>query len=132
MFINRKPNPIAETLGEGYLQSSNGNILLKFCTLELLNPIPAMVYNVTKIPRTSAIQYTHFLINNVPEHSGVCLHIGNFATGKKIDTKLCILIGKSFKDIDNNNICDLINSKVMFQQLLLHTPPSFKLTILQL
>lgn len=72
----------------------------------------------------------HYELQKVQGRSGIFLHSGNYATGKEIDTKGCILVGASFADIDGNGELDITSSKITlseFEQIMAQKP--FTLTI---
>jgi hypothetical protein len=85
------------------------------------------VYDVEKY--NSPTKGLCFLIKNVQGRSNVEMHVGNFATGKKIDTLGCILPGMRFIDIDGNGELDVADSALAMTTLLDIMPDSFKLYI---
>jgi len=64
--------------------------------------IPEGKYNVTKIFSTSKGKC--FQVHDVPERSYILIHKGNYATGSKVDTQGCILVGSRFEDINKDGI----------------------------
>lgn len=55
-----------------------------------------------------------FQVMNVPDRSNVLIHWGNYVK----DTDGCILVGKSFGDIDRDGIMDIEASKDAFDILM--------------
>ncbi len=94
-----------------------------------ISSIPDGKYDWVKVGATKAIPYPHISILNVPGRLGVCIHYGNFATGKKIDIEGCVIVGTSFSDIDGNGIDDIVNSKNTFLKVMDLLPDSGKLII---
>jgi hypothetical protein len=70
-----------------------------------------------------------FLIKDVPDREGCMIHIGNFATGKKIDTEGCQLPGMNFIDLDGNGTLDVEQSTIAMSALNHFLPDKFKLII---
>lgn len=107
------------------------------CTLELpdLNNhpqtscIPNGEYEWVKVGATPKIPYTHIALLNVPKRSGICIHIGNYASLKKSDVEGCIIVGGAFADINKDEIADIIDSKSTFNKLMALLPDAGKLTI---
>lgn len=71
-----------------------------------------------------------FLLKDVPGRTMVEIHIGNFATGKKVDTEGCILPGMRFDDINHDGNIDVADSTKAMEILLSILPDKFKLFIL--
>jgi hypothetical protein len=134
MQINRIYNP-KETLGALFVYDDAGNIIYECVSLELpwlkntpqVSCIPEGVYPVTKI--TSPINGPCFLLANVPGRASIEMHIGNYAAGKRIDTKGCILPGQNFQDLNGDGILDVAEATITVQHLLSIMPDSFQLTI---
>lgn len=128
--IIRKPNK-NETPGQMIV----GDFLC--CTLELpdLNNlpqkscIPANTYEWVKVGATHNIPYTHISVLNVHQRSGICIHVGNYASLKKSDVLGCILVGSSFADINKDGIQDIVGSKDAFTKLMEILPDSGNLII---
>lgn len=71
-----------------------------------------------------------YLLDNVPNRNGIRIHVGNFAGGVKKDSEGCILLGKTFVDLNGDNILDIASSTVTlkaFEQFLDKKP--FQLVI---
>jgi hypothetical protein len=89
--------------------------------------IPEGVYEVVKI--YSPTKGKCFLLNNVPGRTAVEIHIGNYASGKKVDTEGCILPGMNFVDLNKDGNIDVADSTIAMQSLLSILPNAFKLYI---
>jgi hypothetical protein len=102
-----------QTLGTGIVYNDQGRTLIQFNTLELpylnnrskISCINAGVYTIVK--RRSERFGTHFLVKNVKDRSLILIHHGNFYT----QTEGCILVGSELKDLNNDNLLDVVNSK---------------------
>ena len=70
-----------------------------------------------------------FWIKNVLGRDGILIHIGNFATGVKIDTEGCQLPGIDFVDIDVNGTLDITGPDIAMKCLNYFLPDKFKLII---
>lgn len=128
-----------ETLGYAMVLKDD-DAVFKFNTIELpmftiplkpntvcTNCIPAKTYQVTKIYSPTKGQC--FKVHDVEGRTAILIHKGNFATGKKIDTQGCILVGKTLKDINNDGNVDVVNSTATMKMLLNILPAEFKLII---
>lgn len=108
------------TLGVLSLFSSNDKLLAVFSTLELPNRdnqrniscIPAGLY--TCVPRVSKKYGKHWLVADVPNRSLILLHHGNFST----DTQGCILVGKTFTDVNQDGFLDVSQSRLAMSELI--------------
>lgn len=128
-----------ETLGYAAIIKDD-KMVFKFNTIELplfivplrlntvrTNCIPENTYRVTKI--YSPTKGMCFLVHDVEGRTAVEIHIGNYATGKHVDTQGCILPGSGFEDRNGDGELDVINSKTTMTQLLSILPNEFKLII---
>ena len=115
--------------------------LFECCAIELPKvfiPYPVNAQNVTCIPEgTYPVQRIYsptkgkcFLLYDVPGRSAVEIHIGNFATGKKVDTEGCILPGMRFVDINKDGNLDVQDSTKAMEKLLELLPDHFELIIM--
>jgi len=115
--------------------------LFECVTIELPKvfvPYPVNAQNVTCIPEgtylvekiTSPTKGRCFLLQDVPGRTMVEIHIGNFATGIKVDTEGCILPGMRFADINFDGNLDVQDSTKAMNKLLEILPQSFDLHIL--
>ena len=91
--------------------------------------IPSGEYEWIKVGATAKIPYDHISILNVLNRSGICIHIGNYASLKKSDVEGCIIVGGAFADINQDGIADIIDSKSTFNKLMALLPDAGKLTI---
>lgn len=139
MVISRTYDDL-ETLGQGVVFDGD-NVLFQFKTIELplftvplklnttrTNCIPEGTYDITKIYSPTKGQC--FEVHNVEGRTAVLIHKGNYATGKKIDTAGCILVGSGFTDLNKDGELDVIESTPTLATLLHILPDSFKLYIL--
>lgn len=132
-IIKRTYNP-NETLGKMTIIDGNKK-LFRCVTIELpdkgnqhnISCIPEGIYDVVKI--ISPTKGKCFLVLNVPDRSAVEIHIGNYAAGKQIDTKGCILPGMCFEDLNNDGIIDVAFSTTALNKLLEILPDKCKLQI---
>jgi hypothetical protein len=92
------------------------------------NCIPEGTYEVTKIYSPTKGQC--FQVHNVPGRTAILIHKGNFATGKKVDTQGCILVGDKVEDINSDGNVDVIHSTETMNKLLELLPDKFKLYII--
>jgi hypothetical protein len=89
--------------------------------------IPEGVYNVQKYSYEGHPNV--FWIMDVPDRIGIMIHIGNFATGVKIDTEGCLLPGIDFIDIDGNGTFDITGPDIALKAMNYFLPNKFKLII---
>ena len=71
-----------------------------------------------------------FRLYDVPGRDGILIHIGNYAAGKKVDTKGCILPGTYFTDINQDGYTDVAGAGDAMKKLLVVLPFEFELTIM--
>jgi hypothetical protein len=129
-----------ETTGLSYILEGDEE-LLRFYTLELplftvplklntvcTNCIPEGKYRVTKI--YSPTKGKCFQVHDVVGRTAILIHKGNFATGKKVDTQGCILVGSRLEDVNQDGNLDVVESTVTLTKLLDLLPDEFYLTIL--
>jgi len=113
-----------QTPGEGKLDR-DGDRLCSFKTLELpwennisrISCIPEGLYKV--VVRYSNKYSRHLHITDVEGRSYILIHWGNYAgslnpRSGKSDILGCVLVGKSFADINNDGIKDITASKHTF------------------
>ena len=125
-----------ETLGP-YIVMDDYTEVYRCCCIEL--PWLNNARNVSCIPggRTYAVEKYNtvehpnsFHILDVPDRDGILIHIGNFATGKKIDTLGCQCPGLTFADLDGNGTLDVSASTPAMAALNHFLPDSFNIYIL--
>jgi hypothetical protein len=134
LILARKLTP-TETQGTYIVMDDDQEIFRCKC-LELpwlnnqhnISCIPIGIYNVVKY-NIKAHPNT-FWIKDVPGREGILIHIGNFATGQKIDTKGCQLPGMSFIDIDGNGTLDVAGAGIAMNALNYFLPASFQIVII--
>ena len=109
--------------------------VMELVTLEL--PDLGNQHNCSCIPEGSydVIKETNshgkcFRVLNVPGRDGILMHIGNYASGKKIDTEGCILPGMAFSDLNLDGNLDISDSTVAMGKLNDVLPSQFKLYII--
>jgi len=89
--------------------------------------IPEGRYNVRKI--VSQHYGKCFIVDDVPERDSILIHVGNYASGSKVDTKGCILVGLRFADINQDGNLDVADSRKAMNLLLEVLPKKFILDI---
>jgi hypothetical protein len=135
MIIKRLSDDGVQTLG--IMTLPNGKV---YHTLELawknnnkkVSCIPKGKYKVKK--RTSAKYGEHFHILDVKNRDFILIHHGNYAGSlnpktNKSDILGCILVGSGLKDLNNDGILDVTNSKKAMAELLKYLPNEFELNI---
>ena len=86
--------------------------------------VPKSVYKV--LHRTSEKYKKQFILQDVRDRRYILIHQGNFNT----DTRGCILVGSSFRQVNNDSLLDITSSKRTLSQLLEATEGEvFELTI---
>lgn len=115
-----------QTLGILYVVEDN-KIIFTAKTLELpyknnnnkISCIPEGEYKVTKRKtKHSRFKYEHLLINDVPNRDYILIHGANYYT----DLLGCIALGDQFKDINGDNLDDVLNSLNTLRKLLTYIP----------
>jgi hypothetical protein len=126
-----------ETVGILKVHSNDATIQFSCSTLELPNLnnqhdiscINEGIYQVIKEKPSGTFNYIHFRILNVSGRDGVLIHIGNYATGKQVDTHGCILVGKDLVDMNGDKQLDVNYSNVILAKLVSLLPNEFELEI---
>ena len=122
-----------QTLGEFRLY--DGLMCVFSCkTLELpdknnqrnISRINEGFYSVEK--RYSAKYENHYIVKDVQGRDLILIHPGNFYT----DTRGCILVGGYFKDLNQDGLKDIAESKAKMRELLAWGLESFTLEIIDL
>lgn len=123
---------VRQTLGNLYVVGTGG-LLVQVKSLELpyldnqqhVSCIPPGEYNCVRIhSRKFGISY---LLEDVPDRSEIMLHIGNYATGDKVDTSGCILVGLEFIDLNLDGYLDVKDSTIAMNVLRALLPAKFKI-----
>lgn len=117
----------SETLGSWYV---DGEMICK--TMELpwknnqrgISCIPEGIYDVIKEAKSAHHEYPHFRILDVPDRDGILVHKITYVSG----LKGCIGVGE-FKDLNGDQVPDMVNSGVNLQRLYDMLPDKFKLEI---
>jgi len=130
-FLNRVQGDDHQTLG--YFSLYEGvNLIFDCVTLELawkdnetnVSCIPKGTHKVT--PRYSDKYTQHFILEDVPNRKFILIHSGNFNS----DTEGCILLGTSFRKINQDSLLDITASRRATSELLFATDgEGFELTI---
>ena len=117
----------------GYLSVLNqeNKVLEEFVSLELpwkdnernISCIPTGTYQIIK-DYSDNLGY-FFRLLNVPNRSGVLIHVGNFYT----QIEGCIIAGMKFKDINKDGLLDVSKSTQSIRQLLAYMPDKSTITI---
>ena len=139
LVIKRISDDGKQTLGRATLYDCTAKVF-EFVTLEpawennekRISCIPAGTYKV--LPRNSARYGNHFHVQDVNGRDLILLHIGNYMASKnprsgKSDSTGCILVGKTFADINKDGEMDITASKVTLEKLLYFAPAGFTLEI---
>lgn len=85
--------------------------------------IPAGTYEIEKYD--SAANGKCLLLSGVTGRTWIQIHSGNFTR----DTLGCVLVGDGIRDIDRDNIPDVVNSVKTMQKLLYAVPERTQITI---
>ena len=88
-----------------------------------ISRIPKGIYTIKK--RHSKKYGEHIILDGVQNRSFILIHSGNYYT----NTRGCILIGSTFKDINKDGQTDVINSRKTLDDLLFHLPTQTIITI---
>lgn len=114
-----------QTLGVLYVIEGN-KILFECKTLELpykdnnnkVSCIPEGEYRVTKRRSKYSFKYEHLLINDVPNRDYILIHGANYYT----ELLGCVAVGNKFKDINGDDLDDVLNSLNTLETLLTYVP----------
>lgn len=86
--------------------------------------IPERVYDV--VPYNSPTYGECFIVKDVINRSYILFHWLNYY----VETEGCIGLGSHFRDINNDGVKDVVNSKDTLEKLLKLAPKGFKLKII--
>lgn len=78
--------------------------------------IPTGTYPIRVLENSPAFKYKHLSIDNVPNRSGVKIHVANYVR----QLRGCIAVGKSHADIDSDGVIDVTSSVTTLKELLQH------------
>lgn len=131
VFLLRLHSSAVQTQGIMFVVDDYGNEVFSCKTLELpwlnnavgVSSVPPLEYKVVK--RFSPRFQYHYHVQDVVKRDYILIHAGNFNT----DTHGCILVGSAFRDINNDGVFDLIESKITLSKLLAVCGNSFNLKI---
>lgn len=131
VFIRAYQEDNKQTLGYFYVVSKEGFIRLFGYSLELpdkqnkrnISRIQPGVYKAKK--RWSQKFKWHIHITNVPNRSYILIHAGNYYT----DIEGCILVGTDWKDINEDGLLDVVNSRFTLNNMLDLLPNDFYVKI---
>ena len=120
-----------QTEGELYV-IQNGKIIYQCVTLELpwrnnarrVSCVPDGTYKCVK--RTSPKYGHHWHLLNVPNRDLILIHSGNY----NHHTLGCILVGKSFRDINKDGLEDVTDSVRTMNELRALLPDSFEIDVI--
>lgn len=120
-----------QTLGEFILYDGIDRVF-SCKTLELpfvmnapfISCIPKGIYEV--VPRNSLKYKNHYHILGVPDRDFILIHVGNF----NHQTEGCILVGKNYAYINDDDYFDITHSKATMTKLLSKAPDGFILEII--
>lgn len=130
MLIVRNYGPEQAT-GKLHIINKKSAILYTCFSLELpdldnqknISCIPEGVYQAVK--HISPKFGETFWLPDVKNRSEILIHAGNFVT----DTLGCILVGEALRDINNDGLRDVFNSRKALETLYEIMPDEFKLCI---
>lgn len=133
--INRIFQNEHKTLSDNYLSFSQGKTIhvpVQYKGIELpwrenqvnISCIPAGVYPAVATNRASNGDYA-ILLDRVPGRTEIMIHAANFVR----DLRGCQAPGTGFKDIDNDGIIDVENSRQVMRLLEKHLPVGTKLDV---
>lgn len=88
------------------------------------------------VPRYSKKYGHHLHITDVDGRGYILIHWGNFAGSDNPisghpDIRGCVLVGSAYKDINGDEIDEIVNSKNTFKKLMKIAPEGFMLEITQ-
>lgn len=116
-----------ETLGSWYV---NGELICKSMELPWRNNqkglscFPEGVYTVVREAVSAHHEYPHFRVLDVPGRDGILVHKITYVSG----LKGCIGVGE-FKDLNGDNVPDMVNSGLNLQKLYDLLPDKFELIV---
>lgn len=87
--------------------------------------IPEGMYTIVKELTSLKHEYPHFRILNVPDRNGILVHKITYVSG----LLGCIGVGLAFKDLNGDNVPDIIQSTDALNHLWEIMPQTFTLTI---
>ena len=133
LTLDRLGDDTIQTMGSMAVMDGT-NVLFACVTLELpfkdnkkmISCIPRnTTYPCRKRKSSKTFNYPHILVQNVPNRSGICIHIINYSR----QLKGCIGVGKNFADLDKDGLKDITSSKDTLEKLLSFLPDKFDIEI---
>lgn len=129
--LTRLTDDLDQTTGRLVLKNDKHEKLLSLVSIEPswlnneknVSCIPCGFYAVKK--RYSLRYGWHFHVQNVVNRTLILIHHGNFRS----NTRGCIIVGTTHKDINNDGFIDVASSKLAMSILLKMCPSSFILKI---
>ena len=82
--------------------------------------------NYTVVPRYSEKYKNHYHVLDVHNRTHILIHVGNYKT----QTEGCILIGKTFAYINDDELLDISSSRKTLKELIKVAPEGFKLDVI--
>lgn len=110
-----------KTLSNNYIVDGNTNAeRLKYKGIELpwkqnqkgISCIPAGIYSAIAVKRYSNNRYALW-VQDVPDRTQIMVHSANYAR----DLMGCLAPGRSFRDIDNDGIIDVTDSRLVMRDI---------------
>lgn len=120
IVLNRLKGSRTQTIGRAILLDQDYNELFNFVTLELgwlgnlVDKSCIAPEKYTVVVRYSDKYGRHLHVKDVLGRTVVLIHWGNFY----YDTEGCILVGKDYKFINNDDFIDISSSKRTFNKLM--------------
>ena len=92
--------------------------------IQNISCIPIGLYTV--VPRYSEKYKNHFHVLDVDNRDHILIHVGNYKT----QTEGCILVGKDFVFINDDEFLDISSSRKTLKELIKQCPEGFRLEII--
>lgn len=110
------------TKGNLFVFNEYGTVKYSCVTIELpwndnlsnVSCIPIGTYQWEKVERSASFNYPHIHILNVPNRSGIKIHVANYVR----QLRGCIAPGLYHVDIDNDGTIDVTNSRISLTEIL--------------
>lgn len=125
----RKHFSTKQTRGEFLVYSDSGSVIFNAKSLELdvdgnkegESCIPEGIYDMIPLVdrpedvrfRKEKVGYFPYLVDEVVHRTGILFHHGNYYD----DILGCVLLGSYFKDLDEDGLMDVANSKLTMKKL---------------
>lgn len=137
VVLQRLSSNEKQTIGNLRVVDGSKKTVFECRTIELadknnrqsVSRIPSGTYYLAKLNgdqlQWSRFDYPHLHIQNVPNRSGIKIHIGNYYS----QIAGCVLVGDRFADINGDGYVDVANSKNTLNKLLNLLPNRTKIDI---